>query len=42
MLQLVERIVLDYMKTNPEVLERIMRALLDRLVAELEERIKPA
>jgi hypothetical protein len=42
MLQMMEKIFLEYMKSNPEVLERIMRAALDRLMAELEERIKPA
>ena len=42
MLQMVEKYVLTYIQEHPEVMERIIKALLDRLMAELMERLPAA
>ncbi len=40
MIAVLEKVVLEYIKNNPELLERLIRTLLDRLVAELMERMQ--
>ena len=39
MIAVLEKVVLEYIRNNPELLERLIRTLLDRLVAELMERL---
>lgn len=42
MVPLIERFILSYIEQHPEVLERVVHALIDRLVEELLKASTPA
>ena len=42
MIKMIETLVLNYIKEHPEVLERLIKMLVERLIKELEERAAAA